>query len=328
MIERCVRARINDQTGEAITQETAVARLHSRLHHLRKVAFSEFPTELKDVVFCSTGELSNPSALSRHMSLLSDEDLLRLAVKLSIVTDVDLKDRQSLLSRDFILDLILFHLSRGTNEIETLNQTSLYPTESILWDTRTIPDEDVVSESNVYPLPKLNLQFLSVYDYLLRNFELYRLESAYQIRLDLMDAIERINPVTNTSMSEGGARSKTQFQGWARRAAPLTRISMHEVSKPKIGQVIPGRVTCSIEVDISRFSGDVKGEWEGLRDHDVLFLVCLENPQRRPPPASGEQRTPTSIDEFMAEFGVRYVRGAEVYEMRDEEGVVLNDVTR
>ncbi len=34
-------------------------------------------------------------------------------------------------------------------------------------------------------LPKLNLQFLTAADYLLRNFHLFRLEAAYEVREDL-----------------------------------------------------------------------------------------------------------------------------------------------
>lgn len=41
-------------------------------------------------------------------------------------------------------------------------------------------------------LPKLNLQFLSFHDYLLRNFILFQLESTYEIREDLEDAVKRV----------------------------------------------------------------------------------------------------------------------------------------
>ena len=37
----------------------------------------------------------------------------------------------------------------------------------------------------------MNLQFLSFYDYLLRCFTLFRLESAYEIRGDIVDAVRR-----------------------------------------------------------------------------------------------------------------------------------------
>ena len=43
----------------------------------------------------------------------------------------------------------------------------------------------------VLALPKLNLQFLTLHDYLLRNFKLFQLESTYEIRGDIEDAVTR-----------------------------------------------------------------------------------------------------------------------------------------
>jgi len=43
-------------------------------------------------------------------------------------------------------------------------------------------------------LPKLNLQFLTLHDYLLRNFNLFRLESTYEIRQDIEDSVSRMKP--------------------------------------------------------------------------------------------------------------------------------------
>lgn len=43
-------------------------------------------------------------------------------------------------------------------------------------------------------LPKLNLQFLTLHDYLLRNFNLFRLESTYEIRQDIEDVVCRMKP--------------------------------------------------------------------------------------------------------------------------------------
>lgn len=43
-------------------------------------------------------------------------------------------------------------------------------------------------------LPKLNLQFLTLHDYLLRNFNLFRLESTYEIRQDVEDVVTRMKP--------------------------------------------------------------------------------------------------------------------------------------
>ena len=47
-------------------------------------------------------------------------------------------------------------------------------------------------------LPKLNLQFLTLHDYLLRSFNLFRLEANYQIREDLEDVVRRVAPRVGT----------------------------------------------------------------------------------------------------------------------------------
>jgi hypothetical protein len=43
----------------------------------------------------------------------------------------------------------------------------------------------------VLSLPKLNLQFLTLYDLFHRCFTLYRLESAVGIRADIVEAVSR-----------------------------------------------------------------------------------------------------------------------------------------
>lgn len=50
------------------------------------------------------------------------------------------------------------------------------------------------SFSGCLALPKLNLQFLTLHDYLLRNFNLFRLESTYEIRQDIEDSVSRMKP--------------------------------------------------------------------------------------------------------------------------------------
>lgn len=58
-------------------------------------------------------------------------------------------------------------------------------------------------------LPKLNLQFLTLHDYLLRNCNLFRLESTFEIRQDIEDAVSRMLPWKD---EEGDV----MFAGWAR----------------------------------------------------------------------------------------------------------------
>lgn len=62
------------------------------------------------------------------------------------------------------------------SQLEEINEMPLYPTEQIIWDENIVPG-DYYSGQGCLALPKLNLQFLTLHDYLLRNFHLFRLES-------------------------------------------------------------------------------------------------------------------------------------------------------
>jgi intron-binding protein aquarius len=86
---------------------------------------------------------------------------------------------------------VYFHEKR-LSHVESINETSIYPTEDLLWDPDLIPTDEYNGD-HCLALPKLNLQFLTFHDYLLRNYDLFRLEACYAIRLDLEDSIRRVN---------------------------------------------------------------------------------------------------------------------------------------
>lgn len=81
-------------------------------------------------------------------------------------------------------------------------------TETIIWDEHIVPNE-YYSGEGCLSLPKLNLQFLTLHDYLLRNCNLFRLESTFEIRQDIEDAVSRMLPWQD---EEGDV----VFGGWAR----------------------------------------------------------------------------------------------------------------
>lgn len=71
-------------------------------------------------------------------------------------------------------------------------------------------------------LPKLNLQFLTFHDYLLRNFNLFRLEATYEIREDIADVLGRVGPYLADDDRVGG-RAGRGGRGGLRAAAPSSR---------------------------------------------------------------------------------------------------------
>ena len=63
--------------------------------------------------------------------------------------------------------------------------------------------------------------------------------------------------------------------------------------------------------------GDVRSEWDEAKQHDVLFLLTI-----RPPDATevAQLRTQGSQLNPMELYGLTYVRGCEVIEVKDEGG--------
>ena len=66
--------------------------------------------------------------------------------------------------------------------------------------------------------------------------------------------------------------------------------------------------------------GDVRGEWDGTKQHDVLFLLSIDPPDahrlleiRQEAEASGGPGAQPSPDKL---FGLTCVRGCEVIEVR------------
>lgn len=56
---------------------------------------------------------------------------------------------------------------------------------------------------------------MTLHDYLLRNFNLFRLESSYEIRQDIEDVVKRLGPRLTYP------ERKIEWTGWARMALPI-----------------------------------------------------------------------------------------------------------
>ena len=94
-----------------------------------------------------------------------------------------------------------------------------------LFDDINAPGPTKPFTNHVGPLavPKLNLQFLSINEYLSRLYRLYQLESFYGIRGDVEDVIRRLDPFFNI---DGEGVSGTAFKGWARYGVAIDSVSI------------------------------------------------------------------------------------------------------
>ena len=302
------RFEISDESGDPLDDKQMMALHYDRITSLQKAVFSKFP-EMRKFALATVASIDDRENLIKHFEGLSKETLYDIAEYLFLVPEKS-ADNLELYTHKFLLELLISRHEKRDSQLQALNEMPLYPTEEIIWDENIVPGEYYTGEG-LLALPKLNLQFLTLHDYLLRNFKLFQLETTYEIRGDIEDAISRLKPWTAED-------NQVIFGGWARMALPLQSFSIVEVAKPNIGEKQPSRVRADITVNLN-VRHSIKEEWEGLRRHDVCFLITVR------PPISASQLTYNMLDEFVPQVGLMYVRGCEVEGMLDANGRVIEE---
>ncbi|KAF0312815.1 RNA helicase aquarius [Amphibalanus amphitrite] len=319
MLAFYARFEISDQTGDPLSDRDMMQLHYGRITSLQVAAFSKFPG-LRQFSLSNVASVDTREQLLKQFGQLSNRQLHEVAAFLALLPDPptapaaaegdkETADQPPPYDSELLLEMLVSRHERRTSQLQTLNEMPLYPTEAIIWDSNVVPSE-YFSGEGCLALPKLNLQFLTLHDYLLRNFNLFRLESTYEIRQDIEDVVLRLQPWKNEL-------GRTMFGGWARMAQPIVNFAIVEVAKPNIGERRPARVRADVTVNLS-VRPEVKAEWEGLRKHDVCFLITV-----RPQMTYGARYD--SAAPFVPQVGLTYVRGCEVEGMLDEGGRVIED---
>lgn len=353
---------------EALPYNDVAERLiHQRAHTLQKLLHRHYAREASEVVFAGVGRVSDSKWLREKIGLWSEDTLYDVCFRLRLVDDND-EERVSISTAEFakrlgctrrelLTSILLYHQSSRKSDAAILSTAPLYPTESLLWDPHSVPPGSygLVSNSESLSLPKLNTRFLSAGDYLLRNFRLFRLESAYEIRGDLVDAIKRMKPTPKSdgysqeNMADyyGGneitedanedTSSKTIFNGWARMALELGSNKMEKqglrlirVDPPRLGERVPANVIAELVLDLRHCAQSLIKEWDEVGEFDNLFLMAVDASKMTgaaaPIMGNTDRRVPDEEDcAFPERYGVTAVRGCMVLEVRDEAGVLLSD---
>ena len=297
------RFEIDDITGEALTNQEMIKKHYDRLTRLQSLAFKHFP-DLKELYLSNIASIDKRESLIRIFDQLSNENLQEFMKILQIESY-----HAQTFNRELTLEALAYSFERVASQLDSLNEMPLYPTESIIWDENLVPNQYFDNDSCL-ALPKLNLQFLTLHDYLLRNFKLFRLESTYEIRQEIESSVSRMKPWKRED-------DTTMFGGWARMAIPIDDFLIVEVAKPNVGERVLSRVRAEIKVVLDTRK-EVKKEWEGLRKHDVCFLITVDPPN--PPGTAYKYKEP-----FLPQVGLKYVRGCEIEGMLDPEGKLIDE---
>ena len=217
LLDHFVYFSIDDITGLQLSREDVRRTHNAQLSRLQRIAFKEFKDKLLILALANFGGLGQPDELLGHLADLSDEELLLLCKRLGLRTSYP-KTVRLPVDRAFLTDAVVgVHERRKTFQEQAKSMTVL-PNENTLFEESLVRD-GYYDGSRPLAIPKLNLQYLTVGDFLWRSFLLYRHEAFYGIRQNIEDSLKRMAPKIKYPTME------TSFGGFSRMALQIARPS-------------------------------------------------------------------------------------------------------
>ncbi|OJJ33165.1 hypothetical protein ASPWEDRAFT_53200 [Aspergillus wentii DTO 134E9] len=301
---------INDYTGEALSPQ-AVYEIHCQeLAHLQRTSMKHYKDKLMILALSNYGSIEQRSELEGQLSSLEESELQNLCSHLGFRTNYP-KQSQVTPDRHLYLEVLLSFYERRLSFQEAASHLSIVPTEENLYDPALLRNE-TYDGSRPLAIPKLNLQYLTLGDFLWRSFLLYRSEAFFQIRKDMESVVKRMQP-------RGSRDGKTlTFEGFSRMAIPISKPAIIEVAPPKVGSAKPAFVRAEIAIEVGRLADHIRREWESLRPDDVVYLLTVQQPgtsTKLGHQDSSSTETPT----------LTHLRTAEVVQVLDEQGRPLRE---
>jgi len=290
---------IDNDHGEPLTREQLLLEYHDRILSLQKFVFKQVP-KLKSLAVVGASQLTNAEYLSEQLEKhLSKEQLIQLAIQLECFPYRD--DENTCVDDSLLLECIVNRIVFYPWKYETFYKVASNPTEKDIWDDTLTSLEEEMYLDEPLALPKLHLQYLSIGDFVLRHFTLFRMEAAYSIRQEMEDALERLNPCL-------GDMGRTQFRGWSRMMIPLENLSIYEKAPTRLDSEVAQFVKMDISYDLDSIPFDrYRQEWDQIVENDILFLLSIQKPM--------EEK-----ESFIERYGVVAVRTFQVIGFVDVEG--------
>ncbi|KAI9192971.1 intron-binding protein aquarius [Polychytrium aggregatum] len=321
-LEHYTKFEIDDYKGIALSDADMLNQHYRQIHRLQKLAFAKYRDVLEEFALANVGSIESHEGFTKHFSKLDHETLIKFCRDIGVRAEK--LGGGKFYSSEFLCTVLERTYCKRKSQIEAINSTPLYPNEIALFDEVTVPNEQYFSNDHCLAIPKLNLQFLTVHDYLLRNLNLFRLETTYEIRQDIEDAVQRLSPKYNP---DAGNSTSTVFSGWARMAVPVTEFRIRTVSEPKLGEVKPAYVTADVSFSLQKYSESIQREWDTLRPHDIVFLIGIQmEPELLGWNQRKERQSKTRAGtNFRRTFGIKYIRGGEVGDFVDDNGRPLDE---
>ncbi|KAJ4305036.1 hypothetical protein N0V90_000565 [Kalmusia sp. IMI 367209] len=299
---------IEDQTGKQLSKLEYDEEHYNVLAKLQRVGTSAFQDKLQLLILANYKSLGNRGELQGYVRPLEDIELVKLCSLMDLRTEYP-KSTFLVLDRAFFEETLLSLVEYRLTFKDVVRDLPILPTENVLFESTFLRNE-TYNGSRPLAIPKLNLQYLTMGDFLWRSFILYRAESFYGIRKDIEDIIKRVQP--------RGKGVTTKFGSFSRMSIPISNPGIVDVAPSKVGEEHPAYVRAEIILDVSRLQYPVRKEWESLRPDDVVFLLAAEGPDDEP--MGNGHSHPTGDQQ-----GIHKLRCAEVVQIQDENGRPLRE---
>ena len=206
---------VDDNTGSQHSKAQSYERHCEDLARLQRTALRHFKEKLTVLALSNYGAINQRKELEESLAQLTDAELQEMCLLLGFRTAYPPAANVEV-SRELLMEIMLFaHEKRKTFQ-ETVRDLSTQPTETELYEPSLLRNE-TYNGSRPLAIPKLNLQYLSVGDFLWRSFILYRCEQFFEIRKYLEDIVKRVQP------RETGSAGGVHLDGFSKMALPITK---------------------------------------------------------------------------------------------------------
>ncbi len=213
LLRHFVKFAIDDNSGFQNSRVQAYERHCDGLARLQRTALKHYKAKLTILALSNYAAIDQRKELETHLIELTDAELEELCALLGFRTSYPSAAR-IVTNRDLLLEVLVLAYERRKSFQESVEDLTVVPTEAALYEP-TLLRNDSYNGSRPLAIPKLNLQYLSVGDFLWRSFVLYRCESFFEIRKDMEDTVKRLQP------REAG--SGTEFDGFSKMAMPINK---------------------------------------------------------------------------------------------------------